>query len=124
MHEFLLNLKRWQMSSAVQDPIGTIAGKELKCLELCQSNAADAKDEQSLSSCKATCQKPRSDVERYMYKKESQFLQQLYKDCYQGREGQQEQERSTIKCYEKYNENLQLIKDDLTQYLNEKANEA
>ena len=112
------------MSSAVQDPIGTMAAKELKCLELCQTNAADAAGRQSAASCKATCQKPRSDVERYMYKKESQFLQQLYKDCYQTREGQKEHDKSTAKCYEKYNENLQLIKDDLTQYLNEKANEA
>lgn len=63
-----------------------------------------------------------------MYRKESQFLQQLYKDCYQGSEGKPNQKAdghpSTLECYMKYNENLQLIKEDLTQYLNEKANEA
>lgn len=124
MHEFLLSLKRWQMSPAVQTPIDAIATKQQKCLELCQSNHADGKDEESLVSCKANCQKPRSDVERYIYRKESQFLQQLYKDCYQSKEGQKEQPKSPTECYQKYNENLQLIKEDLTQYLNEKANEA
>ena len=32
MHEFLLNLKRWQMSSAVQEPIKVITSKEAQCL--------------------------------------------------------------------------------------------
>lgn len=116
MHEFLLNLKRWQMSSAVQEPIKAITSKEAQCLQQCSQNSAD---EAALSTCQATCQKPRSDVQRYLYKKESQFLQQLYKDCYQSKESKETPEQ----CHQKYNENLQLIKEDLTQYLQEKASE-
>ena len=61
-------------------------------------------------------------MQRYLYKKESQFLQQLYKDCYQSKETKDNKE-TPEQCHQKYNENLQLIKEDLTQYLQEKASE-
>ena len=92
------------------------------------SDKGQGEQEASFKLCKAACLRSRSDVERYVYRKESQFLQQLYKECYQAPEDKQGQkggsQQSALECYMKYNENLQLIKEDLTQYLNEKANEA
>lgn len=41
MHEFLLSLKRWQMSPQVQNPLQNIADKEAKCIETCKANAGE-----------------------------------------------------------------------------------
>ena len=41
MHEFLLSLKRWQMSPQVQNPLQSIADKEAKCIETCKANAGE-----------------------------------------------------------------------------------
>ncbi len=62
MHEFLLDFKRWQMTSTeFKDSMSILKSKEAQCVKLCKNDA----------KCEKTCQAPRGTVERVMYQKQS-----------------------------------------------------
>ena len=76
MHEFLLDFKRWQLTSpAFKDSFTVLKTKESSCLKLCKSD----------SKCEKTCMTPRTAVERVMYQKQSQFIQMVYRSCVQNK---------------------------------------
>ena len=58
MHEFLLDFKRWQLTSAeFKTSFNILKSKESSCLKLCKSD----------TKCEIACKQPRTTVERLMY---------------------------------------------------------
>ena len=64
MHEFLLDIKRWQTSSAFQKPLSKIKNNEASCITLCEQTQGD-----EASKCIQNCKSTRIEIERHMYKK-------------------------------------------------------
>ena len=64
MHEFLLEFKQWQESEPLRGKLRQLKAREEGCLKECKGEP----------KCVQVCQQTRNVFDRFMYKKQSQFI--------------------------------------------------